>query len=154
MFFHLVRTVFCTAISVVNATMIDTSTNKPTITDKTVQETDTFTVIPMVSINWVALEGSFRGNRVAFLLGGGIGYNPVNTSVEFGLGPAFAWRSIQLSPMADIRRDVHLTNGFTPNESLGPTSMVTPTTANSWGVKAGITLSVRIPLGTAAPADK
>ena len=44
-----------------NAIGSDPPTGKPIIADKIVQEIHTYTVIPMVSINWVTHEWTLKG---------------------------------------------------------------------------------------------
>jgi hypothetical protein len=115
-----------------------------------VQETKTFTVVPDVSVNFLlGHELVLHHQRLAFFLTGAVGYTPATSSVAFGVGPSFSWRSIVLSPLADVGRDAKLGPGFTVNQPHGTsaTPASAPLTTNVWDVKPAIGLSIRIPLG-------
>jgi hypothetical protein len=117
-----------------------------TITGYVVQESKTYTVVPVAQMNIVAKDWVMHQQRAALFGTVAVGYNPATSNVEFGVGPSFSWRSIVLSGLADIGRDTQLAGGFTVGESLGTTS-VTPLTSTIWSVKPAIGISVRIPLG-------
>lgn len=117
-----------------------------------VQETKTYTVVPVASFNiLLGRELVAKRQRVAFFLTGAVGYTPATSSVAFAVGPSFSWRSIVLSPLADIGRDAQLAGGFVVGQPLGAstTPATAPLTSNVWAVKPAIGLSVRIPLGGA-----
>jgi hypothetical protein len=120
-----------------------------TITGYVVQESKTYTVVPVAQVNFVAHEWIIKQQRAALFGTVAVGYNPATSNVEFGAGPSFSWRTIVLSGLLDIGRDKKLAGGFTVGESLGTTS-VTPLTSTVWSVKPAIGISVRIPLGGAS----
>ena len=117
-----------------------------------VQENKIYTVVPDASFNILLHELIADRQRVAFFLTGAIGYTPATSSVAFGVGPSFSWRSVVISPLADIGRDSQLTGGYTVGGSLGSgtTPAAAPQTKNFWDVKFAPGLSVRIPIGGAS----
>ena len=120
------------------------------ITNYVVQETLTYTVVPVVLVNPLIYEFPARRQRSALFGSAAVGYNPATSAVEFGAGLSFSWGSIVLSFMADIGRDTHLTGGFTVGEKFPPTgNPPKPLTSTFWGVKPAISLSIRLPLGGA-----
>ncbi|WP_125486151.1 hypothetical protein [Edaphobacter aggregans] len=121
------------------------------VTDNIVQENLTYTVVPVVSVNFlIGRELIARKQRVATFATVAVGYNPATSAVEFGTGLAFSWRSIVLSGLADVGRDMQLAGGFKIGESLGLTNAATPLTTTRWGIRPAVALSVRIPLGGAS----
>jgi hypothetical protein len=117
------------------------------VTDNIVQETKTYTVVPAVFVNYRLWEWIPNKQRSALFATGGVGYNPTSTSVEFGAGMTYSYRSIAVSFVADIGRDTKLTGGFTVGQSLGTGNAANPPTSMYWSVKPAIAISVRIPLG-------
>jgi hypothetical protein len=117
------------------------------VTGNVVQETLTYTVVPVAAVNILAKEWSTPPQRTAVFGSIAVGYNPATSAVEFGTGVAFSWRSIVLSGMADIGRDTQLTGGFTVGQPLAASNPAKPLTTTVWGVKPAAELSVRIPLG-------
>jgi hypothetical protein len=119
------------------------------VSDNVVQDTKTYTVVPMALINILAKEWiASNKQRSGFFFTGGVGVNPATTAVEFGAGLTYSYRSLAISALADIGRDTKLGGGFTVGQSLGATSAAaTPITSTYWTVKPSIALSVRIPLG-------
>ncbi len=120
------------------------------VTGNVVQETRTYTVIPMESVNVRLGSGWIINRQPAALFGSfGVGYNPATSAVNLAVGPSFSWRSVVVSGLAAIGSDTHLAGGFKVGQQLGLADAATPLTANRWGVKPGIALSVRLPLGGA-----
>ncbi len=117
------------------------------VTDNVVQETKTYTVVPTVFINYLLGERIAKQQRSALFATGGVGYNPTSTSVEFGAGLTYSYRSLAFSFVADIGRDTKLTGGFTVGQSLGTGNAANPPTSTYWSVKPAFAISVRIPLG-------
>lgn len=119
-----------------------------TVTDNVVQETKTFTVVPMAFVSVLQKEWITKKQRSAILYTGGVGYNPATSAVEFGAGLTYSYRSIAFSGLVDLGRDTKLGGGFTVGQSLGNTSAAaSPITSTYWTVKPALALSVRIPLG-------
>jgi len=118
-----------------------------TVTGYVVQETLTYTVVPVAQMNIVARDWVMRQQRAALFGTVAVGYNPATSNVEFGIGPSFSWRSIVLSGLLDIGRDSKLADGFTVGESLGTSSSEKPLTSTVWRMKPAVGISVRIPLG-------
>jgi len=106
-------------------------------------------VVPMATLNYRLGRELVAGRqRVAFFGTGAVGYNPATTSVEFGIGPSFSWKSIALSALVDIGRDTKLAGGFYVGEKLGLSNVPKqPSTSTIWSIKPAVGLSVRIPLG-------
>jgi hypothetical protein len=117
------------------------------VTDNIVQETKTYTVVPAVFVNYLLGEWIPNKQRSAVFASGGVGYNPTSSSVEFGAGMTYSYRSIAVSFVADIGRDTKLTGGFTVGQSLGTGNAANPPTSTYWSVKPSFAVSVRIPLG-------
>jgi hypothetical protein len=117
------------------------------VTDNVVQETKTYTVVPTVFVNYLLGEWIPNKQRSALFVTGGVGYNPTSSSVEFGAGMTYSYRSLTFSFVADIGRDTKLRGGFTVGQSLGTGSAADPPTSTYWSVKPAIAISVRIPLG-------
>jgi hypothetical protein len=120
------------------------------VTGNVVQETLTYTVVPLVLVNIVVKQGLAQKQPVAFFTTIGTGYNPATSSVEFGVGPSFSWRSLMFSGLADIGRDTQLAGGFKVGQPLPASNPPKPLTSVGWSVKPAIALSVRIPLGGAS----
>ena len=118
-----------------------------TITGSVVQETRTYTVVPMVSVNILATDFTVKQQRAAWFGSVAVGYNPATSSVEFGVGPSFSWRSIVISALADIGRDTRLAGGFTVGQSLPAGNPPKPLTTTVWNVKPAAVISIRIPIG-------
>jgi hypothetical protein len=54
-----------------------------------VQETNTFTIVPAVNLNFRLGNDKFAGNKRYGWFGTvAVGYNPATTMVEFGVGPS------------------------------------------------------------------
>lgn len=117
-----------------------------TVTGTVVQESNTYTVIPMAMTNIVLGQGLVKSQPLAGFFSIGVGYNPATSSIEFGAGPSISYRSIIVSPLADIGQDTHLVDGFKVGQSL-PSTNTKPLTTNYWFGRPAIGLSVRIPLG-------
>jgi hypothetical protein len=117
------------------------------VTGNIVQESLTYTVVPVALANINIKEWDKRQQRVAFIGTMAVGYNPATSAVEFGAGPSFSWRSIVLNGLADFGRDTHLAGGFTVNEVLPVSNPPKPLTNTTWGVKPAAGISIRIPLG-------
>ena len=117
------------------------------VTDNVVQESKTYTVVPIVFVNVLGQEWITRQQRSAWFLTGGVGYNPVTNTVEFGTGFTYSYRSLAISFLADIGRDTKLGGGFTVGQSLGTGNATNPITSTYWAVKPAAAISVRIPLG-------
>jgi len=113
-----------------------------------VKEMKSYTVVPTANISYVLQELMLgaKKQRAAWLASGSIGYNATTSAVEFGVGPSFSWRAFELSGMVDFGRDTKLTGGYSVNGPI-PVAFKTPPTATYWSVKAGIALTVRLPLG-------
>ena len=120
--------------------------SKGTVTGTVIQESKTYTVIPMAMTNIVLGQGIVKKAPLAGFLTIGVGYNPVSSSIEFGIGPSFSYRSFIVSALADIGQDTHLADGFTVGQSL-PSGNTKPLTSNYWFVRPAFGISVRIPLG-------
>jgi hypothetical protein len=118
-----------------------------TVTGNVVQVTRTYTVVPMVSTNILVKDFIAMHERAAWFGSVAVGYNPATSSVEFGVGPSFSWRSIVISGLADIGRDTELAGGFTVGQTLPANNPPKPLTTTIWSVKPAVALSIRIPLG-------
>lgn len=115
-----------------------------------VRESLTYTVVPAAMINFlIGREWIMARQRAALLGTFAVGYTPATSSVAFAFGPSFSWKSVVISPLADVGRDVKLAGGFTVGGPLGSstTPAVAPLTNNVWDVKLAIGMSIRIPLG-------
>lgn len=117
-----------------------------TITGNVVQESKTFTVVPLALVNVSVWQGIAGRQPVAGFLSLGTGYNPATSNVEFGVGGSFSWKSLQFGALADIGRDLQLAGGFTVGETLPASNPPKPLTTTVWGVKPAFSLSVRIPI--------
>jgi hypothetical protein len=112
------------------------------------QETDTFTIIPAVDLNFRWGNDKFAGNKRYGWFGTvAVGYNPATTMVEFGVGPSLAVKSIVFSLLADVGRDTALASGFTKNQPL-PGAATTPATNGVWSVKPSFGFSIRLPFNS------
>jgi hypothetical protein len=120
------------------------------ITSNVVQETRTYTVVPVVLVNVLVKDFSAKQQRAAWFGSVAVGYNPATSSVEFGIGPSFSWRSMVFSGFVDVGRDTHLAGGFTVGQSLPVSNPPKPLTSTVWSVKPAAVLSIRIPLGGAS----
>lgn len=120
------------------------------VTGYVVQESLTYTVIPVAQLNFVAADWVAHRQRAAFFATIAVGYNPATSNVEFGVGPSISWKSLVFSGLADIGRDTKLTDGFTVGQSLGNSSSVKPLTSTVWVLKPAVGISVRIPLGSSS----
>lgn len=119
-----------------------------TITKNVVQQSLTYTVVPMVSVNVLVKDFIVKQQRAAWFGSVAVGYNPATTSVEFGVGPSFSWRSIVLSGLVDIGRDTQLAGGFTVGQTLPAGNPPKPLTTTVWSAKPAAAISIRIPLGS------
>jgi hypothetical protein len=117
------------------------------VTDNIVQESKTYTVVPIVFVNVLGQEWITRQQRSAWFLTGGVGYNPATSAVEFGAGVTYSYRSVAVSFLADVGRDTKLDGGFTVGQSLGISNAANPLSSTYWTVKPALAISVRIPLG-------
>ena len=118
-----------------------------TITGNVVQQTLTYTVVPLALVNFSLVQGVPGKQPLGLFATIGTGYNPATTSVEFGVGPTFSFRSIELSALADIGRDTQLSGGFTVGQTFAASTAPKPLTVTGWFVKPAVALSVRIPIG-------
>jgi hypothetical protein len=117
------------------------------ITNYVVQETRTYTVVPVAEFNIVLHDFLSHGSRAAFFATIATGYNPTSSAVEFGVGPSFGWKSMLFSGLVDFGRDTELSGGFSVGQSLGASgSSIKPTTSIVWKAKPAAGISVRIPL--------
>jgi hypothetical protein len=117
------------------------------------------TVVPFAAANfrlgptW-AYPDQRRG---AFYVTAGVGFNTYSNAAEFGFGPSFSWRSVMLTPMLHLGRDLRLTqgefigevwcnvtagHGNVPKCSGNPPS---PSSERYWRPAFAIGLSVRVP---------
>jgi hypothetical protein len=119
------------------------------VTGNVVQETLTYTVVPVALVNIPAKDWSTPPQRTALFGTTAVGYNAASSAVEFGAGLSFSWRSIVISGLADIGRDTRLAGGFAVGQPLSATNPAKPLTTVVWGFKPAAALSVRIPLGGA-----
>jgi len=107
-----------------------------------IQENLTYTVVPIANTNIrIGREMVAMRQRAAFFGSVAVGYNPATSTVEFGAGPTFSWRSVQLSGMGDFGRDTRLHNAL-----VGDLASSAPPTDVYWAVKPAFSLSVRLPL--------
>jgi hypothetical protein len=112
------------------------------------QETHTYTIVPSVNLNFRLGNDFFPDNkRVTGFATTAVGYNPATTSVEFGIGPSIAVKSMVFSILADIGRDMTLANGFTLNQPL-PGAATVPATNTVWSVKPSFGFSIRLPFNS------
>ena len=112
------------------------------------QETDTYTIIPAVDLNFRLGNDRFAGNKRYGWFGTvAVGYNPATTMVEIGVGPSFALKSMVFSFLADVGRDTALASGFTKNQPL-PGVATTPATNGVWSVKPSFGFSIRLPFNS------
>jgi hypothetical protein len=112
------------------------------------QETHTYTIVPSVNLNFRLGNDFFPNNkRVTWFATTAVGYNPATTSVEFGVGPSIAVKSMVFSFLADIGRDMTLANGFTVNQPL-PGAATVPATNTVWSVKPSFGFSIRLPFNS------
>jgi len=124
------------------------------VTGNVVQQTLTYTVVPLALVNISLYQSIFQKQPTAIFGTIGTGYNPATNSVEFGVGPSFSIRSFTLSALVDIGRDTQLSGGFTVGEALPLSNPPKPLTQTVWSAKPAFAISVRIPLGGTAPASK
>jgi hypothetical protein len=120
------------------------------ITGNVVQESLTYTVVPLALVNFNIAQRIVRRQPVAAFVSLGTGYNPATSAVEFGAGGGLSWKSLQLGILADIGRDTHLAGGFYTGESLPASNPPKPLTTTVWSLRPAISLSVRIPITGAA----
>jgi len=117
-----------------------------TITDNTVKENaQRPTPVPFAAANYRLtddLPGHWKSN---IYWTGAVGVNPNTTTADFATGLSFAWRALMVSGLCHFGHDVHLTQGFTNNEDLGPTFTGTVPTHSYWTANFAIGVSVRIP---------
>ena len=117
------------------------------------------TIVPFVAANW-RLGHDFSWpdqRRGAFYFTGALGFNPYNTTLEFGVGPSLSWRSVMFSALFHAGHDVRLTQGeqlgevwcnqsaaspSTPKCSGSPPS---PSTEKFWTGAFAFGISVRVP---------
>ena len=118
-----------------------------TVTGYVVQESLTYTVIPDAQVNFVLKDWVAKRQRVGLFGSVAVGYNPSTSSVEFGFGPSFSWRSILVSGLLDVGRDLQLADGFKVGQSLGTSSSAKPLTSTVWEAKPAVGIGIRIPLG-------
>jgi hypothetical protein len=112
------------------------------------QENRTYTIVPSVNLNFRLGNDFFPNNkRVTWFATTAVGYNPATTSVEFGVGPSIAVKSMVFSFLADIGRDMTLANGFTLNQPL-PGAATVPATNTVWSVKPSFGFSIRLPFNS------
>lgn len=116
------------------------------VTGNVVQESLTYTVVPLALVNFAIKQGNIHRQPVSSFVSFGTGYNPATSTVEFGVGGAFSWKSLQLGVLADIGRDTQLAGGFYVGESLPASNPPKPLTTTVWSVKPAVSLSVRIPI--------
>jgi hypothetical protein len=116
------------------------------VTGNVVQETLTYTVVPLALVNIGIKQGIVRKQPVAGFASIGTGYNPATSSVEFGVGGTFSWKSLQIGVLADIGRDQQLAGGFYVGEQFPASNPPKPLTSTQWSVKPAVSLSVRIPI--------
>jgi hypothetical protein len=121
--------------------------NSGSITDNVVQESHTYTVVPMALVNFRVHSQTLTRTRFAQFLTGGIGYNPSSSTVEFGAGGSFSWNSFVINVLADIGRDTRLRGGFKVGQSLGLSNPPAPPTEPFWRVVPAVGISVRLPIG-------
>jgi len=115
-----------------------------------VRESLTYTVVPAAMINFlIGREWIMARQRAALLGTFAVGYTPATSSVALAFGPSFSWKSVVISPLADLGRDVQLAGGFTVGGPLGSstTPATAPLTKTVWDMKPAIGMSIRIPLG-------
>jgi hypothetical protein len=114
-----------------------------------VRETLTYTVVPAAMIHFlIGREWIMARQRAALLATFAVGYTPATSSVALAFGPSFSWKSVVISPLADVSRDLKLAGGFTVGGPLGSstTPAAAPLTNTVWDVKPAIGMSIRIPL--------
>ena len=116
------------------------------VTGNVVEESLTYTVVPIALVDFALKQGNFRRQPVAAFVSLGTGYNPATSTVEFGVGAAFSWKSLQLGFLTDIGRDTQLSGGFYVGESLPASNPPKPLTSTVWSVRPAVSLSVRIPI--------
>lgn len=117
-----------------------------TISGNVVQDSKTYTVVPLAFVNLSLWQGITQKQPVAAFASIGTGYNPVTSGVEFGVGGTFSWKSLQIGALADIGRDLQLAGGFYVGETFPASNPPKPPTTTVWRVKPAISLSVRIPI--------
>jgi hypothetical protein len=120
------------------------------VTGNIVQESLTYTVVPVALVDFALKQGIVHRQPVAGFVSLGTGYNPATSTVEFGVGGAFSWKSLQLGILADIGRDMQLSGGFYVGQPLPASNPPKPLTSTVWSVKPAVSLSVRIPITGAA----
>jgi hypothetical protein len=117
------------------------------------------TVVPFAAANFrIGSTWTYPDDRRgAFYFTAGVGINASSTSGEFGIGPSISWRSLMLTPMLHLGRDLRLTqgefvgevwcnqtaaHGNVPKCSGSPPA---PSSERFWKPTFAVGLSVRVP---------
>jgi hypothetical protein len=138
-------------------------TTSPVQCDVTITQTiKRPTVVPFAGANW-RLGRDFPwwdGRRGAAYFTLGVGIDPTTTTTEYAGGFSLSWRSLMVSPLFHLGRDIHLTQGETVGEVVCNVSGQTngtppapkcsgsppaPTTTQFWRGAFAIGFSVRVP---------
>jgi hypothetical protein len=138
--------VFFSTLAIRSFSVAPIFTNK-VITDNLAQQNVLHpTVVPFAAANY-RLANYFPHARwnSALYWTGAVGVNPNTVSADIASGLSLSWRLLMVSALWHYGHDVRLTQGFTANESLGPTFMGTLPTQTYWRSSFAVGLSVRIP---------
>ena len=114
-------------------------------------------IVPFVAGNWrLGHDFTYRDSRRgAVYFSGAVGFNPYNTTVEFGVGPSLSWRAVMFSAYYHLGHDVRLTQGEHVGmiwcNAVGTSSVPkcngsppNPTTEKYWTSAFAFGVSVRI----------
>lgn len=100
-------------------------------------------VIPFALAHYRLQEWGRTDVRWAVLATGGVGISPYSGSTDLAFGGSLAYRSVVISPLGHLGRDLRLTNGLMVGNSLG-SSPPTLMTERFWHLSFGVGLSLRI----------
>lgn len=145
--------------SFANQTLVTQISGAPVSGDVVITETKTLpTVEPFAAANWrLGHDFEWLGHRRgAFYFTTAVGLNPVTTTTDFAIGPSISWRALMFSPLYQIGRDIHLTQGEFVGEvwcnASGPSGSIpkcsgnppSPTTAKYWRGAFALGISIRV----------
>jgi hypothetical protein len=118
-----------------------------TITDNTAtQNAVRPTVIPFAAANY-RLTNDLKWTRWKsdVYWTAAIGINPNTVSADYATGFSLSWRTVLFSGLCHFGHDNHLTQGFTPNESLGASFSGSLPSKSYWTEAFAFGISIRVP---------
>jgi len=113
-------------------------------TNTTITETTTTpSVVPFALAHWRLGETAKYDRRWAGFLTGGMGISPYSGSTDFAGGFTLGYRSLFISPLLHLARDLRLTSGLEPGKSLGSSPPAIPT-ERFWKPTFGVAVTARV----------